>query len=91
MPRFGWTKIVRHSLVLGSASPDDPALTDYWATRRGKNAPLLNRSVLILLAGQNGRCTLCTDLLLHADREPHSPAEWEQWHRVTARRSPDST
>ncbi|WP_426514671.1 group II intron maturase-specific domain-containing protein [Dactylosporangium sp. McL0621] len=32
------------------ASPDDPALTDYWARRRGKNTPLLDHSVLILLA-----------------------------------------
>ena len=83
LPRLGWTKIVRHSLVLGAASPDDPALTGYWAQRRGKNAPLLDRSVLILLAKQKGRCPLCRDLLLHADHEPTSPTEWERWHRVT--------
>jgi RNA-directed DNA polymerase len=83
LPRFGWTKIVRDSLVLGAASPDDPALTDYWARRRGKNPALLDRSVLILLAKQNGRCALCQGLLLHADHEPRSPTEWEQWHRVT--------
>jgi RNA-directed DNA polymerase len=83
LPRLGWTKIVRHSLVLGAASPDDPALTGYWAQRRGKNPPLLDRSVLILLARQKGRCPLCRDLLLHADHEPSSPTEWEQWHRVT--------
>ena len=72
-----------HSLVPGAASPDDPALTGYWAQRRGKNPPLLDRSVLILLARQKGRCALCRDLLLHADHEPSSPTEWEQWHRVT--------
>jgi len=83
LPRLGWTKIVRHSLVLGAASPDDPALTGYWAQRRGKNAPLLDRSVLILLARQKGRCPLCRDLLLHAGHEPSSPTEWERWHRVT--------
>jgi RNA-directed DNA polymerase len=83
MPRFGWTKIVRHSLVLGAASPDDPVLTDYWARRRGKNPPLLDRSILILLAKQHGRCALCQGLLLHADHEPRSPTESEQWHRVT--------
>jgi RNA-directed DNA polymerase len=83
MPRLCWTKIVRHSLVLGAASPDDPAQADYWAKRRGKNQPLLDRSVLILLAKQKGRCPLCTGLLLHADHEPSSPTEWEQWHRVT--------
>jgi RNA-directed DNA polymerase len=83
LPRLGWTKIVRHSLVVGAASPDDPALTGYWAQRRRKNQPLLDRSVLILLARQKGRCPLCRDLLLHADHEPSSPTEWEQWHRVT--------
>jgi len=83
LPRLGWTKIVRHSLVVGAASPDDPALTGYWARRRRKNQPLLDRSVLILLARQKGRCPLCRDLLLHADHES-SPTEWDkQWHRVT--------
>jgi RNA-directed DNA polymerase len=32
--KFSWTNIVRHQLVTGGASPDDPDLTDYWATRR---------------------------------------------------------
>jgi RNA-directed DNA polymerase len=27
------TKIVRHQMVDGFASPDDPGLADYWATR----------------------------------------------------------
>jgi RNA-directed DNA polymerase len=27
--RFAWTRIVRHQMVTGSASPDDPALTGY--------------------------------------------------------------
>jgi len=83
LPKLGWTKIVRHSLVPGAASPDDPAQADYWAARRGKNRPLLSRGVLILLARQNGRCPLCRGLLLHADHGPQSPTEWEQWHRVT--------
>jgi RNA-directed DNA polymerase len=83
MPRLCWTKIVRHGLVLGAASPDDPAQADYWASRRRKNQPLVDRSVLILLAKQKGRCPLCTGFLLHADHEPSSPTEWEQWHRVT--------
>jgi len=28
---------------------------------------------------QHGRCPICGDLLLHAERKPHSPKEWEQW------------
>src|SRR4029077_14523633 len=81
MPKLAWTKIVRHPLIRGRASPDDPAQASYWAERRRKSRPLLDPSTLSLLRRQNGRCPLCGDLLLHADREPQSPHEWEQWYR----------
>lgn len=38
--KFAWTRIVRHQMVTGTASSDDPALTDYWNTRRRKGIPL---------------------------------------------------
>jgi RNA-directed DNA polymerase len=82
LPKFAWTKIARHAMVAGAASPDDPGLARYWADRRGRkhNGPL---SVLLLarLKAQRGRCPLCGTLLLHADREPQHPREWEQWIR----------
>src|SRR5207237_3302831 len=37
--KFAWTRIVRHQLVTGAASPDDPALTEYWAARRIRMPP----------------------------------------------------
>lgn len=41
---FAWTKIVRHQMVHGSASPDDLALATYWAPAsapgRGQCRPL---------------------------------------------------
>jgi RNA-directed DNA polymerase len=84
LPKFAWTKIVRHVMVTGTASPDDPELARYWADRRGKqhNGPL---SVLLLakLKAQRGRCPLCGTMLLHAEREPQHPREWEQWLRGT--------
>ena len=83
LPPMAWTPIVRHIKVTGVSSPDDPALTSYWAKRRGRNQPPLNRSPLRLLKLQRGRCVDCGELLLHADREPHSPEEWQQWHRTT--------
>ncbi len=83
LPLMVWTPIVRHRKVAGGASPDDPALSDYWNQRRGRNQPPLDRSTLRLLKTQHGRCVLCADLLLHADREPHTPEEWRQWHRTT--------
>ena len=80
---MAWTPIIRHRKVTGRASPDDPALTAYWNQRRGTNQPPLDRSTLRLLKMQHGRCALCADLLLHADREPHTPEEWQRWHRTT--------
>ena len=35
--KFSWFKIVRHRLVQGTASPDDPSLRDYWWSRRRVN------------------------------------------------------
>ena len=83
--KFAWTKITRHTLVKGWASPDDPALTSYWAARRRRGTPPLDPPRLRLLKRQHGRCPLCGQLLLHADREPQHPDEWEQW--ITAVRA----
>ena len=57
LPKFAWTTIVRHQLVRGQASPDDPTQGDYWATRRRKRKPLLDPSTLRLLHNQHGRRT----------------------------------
>jgi RNA-directed DNA polymerase len=81
--KFAWTKITRHTLVKGWASPDDPALADYWAARRRRGRPPLDRARLRLLQAQRGRCPRCGDLLLHADREPQHPDEWELWIPAT--------
>jgi RNA-directed DNA polymerase len=81
--KFSWIPIVRHQMVKGAASVDDPALVDYWAGRRRKNKPPLGRPMLRLLQAQDGRCPLCGDYLLYADRQPQSPCEWEQWLRTT--------
>jgi len=84
LAKFAWMKIVRHQLVGGASSPDDPALSDYWAARRRKGSPLpMDRTSLHLLLVQGGRCALCHGLLLHADRPPQSPSEWEQWLAAT--------
>jgi RNA-directed DNA polymerase len=37
--KHAWTPIVRHQMVKAGSSPDDPALTEYWATRRRRAAP----------------------------------------------------
>ncbi len=81
--KFAWTKITRHTLVKGWASPDDPALAGYWAARRRRGRPPLDRARLRLLQQQRGRCPRCGDLLLHADQEPQHPDEWERWITTT--------
>jgi RNA-directed DNA polymerase len=82
LAKFAWTKIVRHQMVKGKASPDDPALADYWAQRRSRRKPPLSTTGLRLLQAQHGRCPICGELLLHADHEPQSPDQWEQWLKV---------
>jgi RNA-directed DNA polymerase len=77
--KFAWTPIVRHTLVTGRASPDDPELTRYWAERRRTIKPALDSYNLRLLAKQDGRCPLCGDHVLSVDQPPQSPGEWERW------------
>jgi RNA-directed DNA polymerase len=81
--RFSWTKIVRHQMVRGTSSPDDPALASYWAGRRRKGPRQLDITSLRLPQAQHGRCPQCGDLLPDADRPPQSPRQWEQWLTVT--------
>ena len=85
--KFSWTAIVRHQLVAGRASPDDPDLVDYWAARRRKVKPPLDDYNLRLLAKQDGRCPLCGDHLLVPDQPPQSPHEWERWWLSVVRRA----
>ena len=81
--KFSWTPITRHTQVKGTASPDDPALAGYWADRRRrKQPPPLGDGTMRLLRAQHGRCPACGDHLLHADGEPDSPHQWEQWFRT---------
>src|SRR5258708_5270788 len=84
LPKPAWTEIVRHTLVKGGASPDDPALAGYWAQRRQKVKPPLDFYTVRLLSRQDGRCSLCGENLLTPDQPPQSPQGWEWWFlRVT--------
>ena len=79
LPKPAWTDIVRHTPVKGRASPDDPALADYWARRRLKVKPPLDSYTVRLLSRQEGRCSLCGENLLAPDQPPQSPQGWEHW------------
>ncbi len=80
--KTSWLEIQRHQMVKGAASPDDPALNDYWRQRRKRVTLPLDGYTRRLLARQEWQCPICRDLLLYADHPPHDPDEWEQWMRV---------
>ncbi|WP_232520056.1 group II intron reverse transcriptase/maturase [Actinosynnema pretiosum] len=82
LQKFSWTRIVRHVMVIGTASVDDPTFTEYWARRRRRSILPVDTTTLRLLKQQQGRCWVCADYLLYADHQPRSPNEWEQWLRV---------
>ena len=79
LPKLSWTPIVRHTLVKGGASPDDPSLAAYWERRRQKVKPPLDPYTVRLLSRQGGRCGLCGENLLTPDQPPQSPEGWERW------------
>ena len=87
LPKPSWTDIVRHILVKGGASPDDPALAGYWAHRRQKVKPPLDSYTVRLLSRQDGRCTLCEENLLTRDQLPQSPEGWERWYLQVTRQA----
>ncbi len=80
--KYSWTKIVRHVVVTGRASPDDPALTQYWADRRRKQpAPQLAESWNIALRAQKGLCHLCGNQLLpDTTSRLDSASQAEAWY-----------
>jgi RNA-directed DNA polymerase len=84
LTKFAWTSIVRHQMVAGTSSPDDPALRGYWAARRRKGPPPpMARPDLRLWQAQHGRCPLCGAVLFDAEHQPQSPQQWEQWLKAT--------
>ena len=85
LTKIAWTPIVRHQMVDGFASRDDPRLRDYWAARKRRRTPPIDRWSRIQLERQHGSCSICGGLLLHADTEPQTPDEWETWI-ITVRR-----
>ena len=81
MRHFAWTTVVRHQTVLQGASPDDPALAEYWARRRRRTFLPINNTSLWLLKAQDGCCPICKTPLF-AD-QPQTPIDWEAWLAAT--------
>ncbi|MEV7960300.1 group II intron reverse transcriptase/maturase [Streptomyces sp. NPDC088141] len=86
--KFSRTKIVRHSMVKGAASPDDPSLNDYWKNRRKKRTqPHMTTAKVALAARQHGLCPLCRkDLIAGAEYEPDNVRDWVDWFEAMRHR-----
>jgi RNA-directed DNA polymerase len=65
--KFSWFKIVRHILVRGTASPDDPSLREYWWERRKVNIYHLSPSDVELAMNQDWICRLCGMNLINGE------------------------
>jgi len=81
MHHFAWTTVVRHQTVRQGASPDDPALADYWARRRRRPVLPINNTSLWLLKAQDGCCPICKTPLF--PDQPQTPSDWEAWLAAT--------
>jgi RNA-directed DNA polymerase len=68
--KFKWFKIERHSIVRGTASPDDPALRAYWAARERRKARHLPPSKERLARQQEYVCAVC-GMSLFNEEETH--------------------
>ncbi len=71
LPKMAWTRIERHVMVKGTASRDDPALSDYWAKRMRKvdlqNLTILPAEKQALARRQNLVCPLCGERILNGE------------------------
>jgi RNA-directed DNA polymerase len=85
--KHNWTRIIRHVMVAGRSSPDDPDLAGYWRYRRNRHGNPLDSGTLTLLGRQGCRCPLCGDLLIDTSHQPDSPQEWEDWWLSVVRRA----
>ncbi len=65
--KFAWFPIERHILVKGTASPDDPALRDYWETRTRRKATDMIPSYQVLARNQQSICQVCGETLFNGE------------------------
>lgn len=72
--RLSTTRIVRHTKVKGTASPDDPRLAAYWEERRtkyGKSYYVPESKLFLVAAGQRWKCPNCGEHLFSGDNRIH--------------------
>jgi RNA-directed DNA polymerase len=65
--KFSWFTIVRHVMVKGTASPDDPSLREYWWERRKINIRNISDSDIRLAESQDWLCPVCGMNLINGE------------------------
>jgi RNA-directed DNA polymerase len=75
LQKFSWFRIVRHALVRGRSSPDDPDLRDYWWERQKVNAKHLSAGDVDMANDQGWVCRLCGGNLINGE-------ELHRHHRI---------
>jgi len=65
--KFRWFNIVRHILVRGKSSQDDPSLREYWWKRQRVNAHHLSIGDVKLASDQDWRCPICGEDLINGE------------------------
>ncbi len=69
LAKFAWTRIERHVLVKGDASPDDASLALYWQRRRQRTGKESLQPKYHWLAWKQGYCCpVCGDTLDNGER-----------------------
>jgi RNA-directed DNA polymerase len=76
LPRLAWTRIRRHVLVRGRASPDDPGLRDYRDARRTRRSRDLPVGMGRLADRQRGLCPRCGEGLHNGEDLHRHHGRW---------------
>jgi RNA-directed DNA polymerase len=71
--KFSWFNIERHCLVIGTNSPDDPTLREYWLERASKKAKDLIPSYQKVAKNQQFVCQRCGESLFNGEETHSSP------------------
>ena len=65
--KISWFSIQRHVLVKGAASPDDPALAEYWGARSRQRTKALSPSMQKMAHRQGYVCATCGEPLVNGE------------------------
>ena len=81
--KHSWTRIVRHQMVPGRSSPDDPTWPSTGLSGGDAARPRWTASPWACFGPNEDAAQSAVKLLLFADQEPQTLPEWEQWLTVT--------